>query len=140
ANRYYSLAFMDAYTNNFAYIGTRTTGTGAGKYLIAGPGWKGSPPSGPIISSPTNAVWLVGRILAINANDLPRVHQLQDALKLYPPPGTEAPSPFNGPPVATDDPWNYFAVANHALTENPPGDRDVAVLSRMTGINVGPGQ
>ena len=141
ANRYYSLAFMDAYTNNFAYIGTRATGTRLGKYLIAGPRWKGSPPSGtPVISSPTNAVWLVGRILVVDSTDLPRVHQLQDSLRLYPAPGTEMPLPFDGPPIAADDPWNYFAVVNHALTENPAGERDAAVVSRMTAINVGPGQ
>ena len=36
--RYYSLAFMDAYTNNFAYIGTRATGGEGGFYMIVGPG------------------------------------------------------------------------------------------------------
>jgi hypothetical protein len=138
ADRYYSLALMDCYTNNFAYIGTRTTGDVTGKYLIAGPGWNGSSPGGTsVISSPTNAVWFLGRILVINASDLPRVHQLQDALKLYPAPETEASLPFNGPPVTANDPWNYFAVA---LTENPPGQRDAAIITRMSTINVGPGQ
>src|ERR1700730_1563973 len=40
ADRYYSLAFMDFYTNNFACIGTRMAGAQAGKYVIAGPGWR----------------------------------------------------------------------------------------------------
>jgi hypothetical protein len=31
--RYYSLQFIDMYTFNFAYVGTRTTGNGAGRYL-----------------------------------------------------------------------------------------------------------
>ena len=38
-SRYYSIALVDAFTNNFAYIGKRTTGTHAGSYLVAGPGW-----------------------------------------------------------------------------------------------------
>lgn len=38
ADRYYSVQFTDPSTNvNFAYVGTRTTGTQAGNYLITGP-------------------------------------------------------------------------------------------------------
>ena len=141
SNRYYSLAFMDSYTNNFAYVGTRATGTGAGKYLIAGPDWTGSArPGEQVISSPTNAVWLLGRILITGADDLPRVHDLQDLLKLHPAPETEAPLPFDGPPIVADDRWNYFAVVNHALTQNPPRRNEAAVITRMNAINVGPGQ
>jgi hypothetical protein len=32
-DRYYGLQFIDAWTNNFAYVGRRTTGTKAGKFL-----------------------------------------------------------------------------------------------------------
>ena len=39
AGRYYSMAFMDFYTNNFAYVGRRVTGTKAGDYVIVGPKW-----------------------------------------------------------------------------------------------------
>ncbi len=47
AGRYYSVQFTDPSKNsNFAYVGTRTTGTHAGGYLITGPGWKGSQAGG----------------------------------------------------------------------------------------------
>src|SRR5689334_20093924 len=39
--RYYTAQFIDAYTHNFAYAGSRTTGNGAANFLLAGPGWKG---------------------------------------------------------------------------------------------------
>jgi hypothetical protein len=42
--RYYSVQLVDMFTRNFAYVGTRTTGTDAGSYLIAGPGWQGTKP------------------------------------------------------------------------------------------------
>jgi hypothetical protein len=45
-NRYFSVQLIDAYTHNYDYIGTRTTGTGGGSFLIAGPGWKGAAPAG----------------------------------------------------------------------------------------------
>ena len=35
--RYYSLQFIDMYTFDFAYVGSRATGNGAGSYLLAGP-------------------------------------------------------------------------------------------------------
>lgn len=41
AGRYYSLQFVDGYTYDYAYVGSRTTGNGGGKYLLAGPGWTG---------------------------------------------------------------------------------------------------
>jgi len=36
-DRYYSLQFIDMYTHNFAYVGSRATGNEAGHYLLAGP-------------------------------------------------------------------------------------------------------
>ena len=41
SGRYYSVQFTDPFDVDFAYVGTRTTGTQAGDYLIAGPGWQG---------------------------------------------------------------------------------------------------
>ena len=39
-SRYFSIQLIDAYTFNFAYIGSRTTGNDGGSFLIAGPNWK----------------------------------------------------------------------------------------------------
>ena len=51
--RYYVLQFVDAWTNNFAYVGQRATGTGAGSFLLVPPG--GSVPDNgiPVIRFPT---------------------------------------------------------------------------------------
>ena len=63
--RYYTMQFMDAYSDNFAYVGTRTNGGKARDYVIVPPGWKGGAPSGmERIVSPTNTVWLLGRMVA----------------------------------------------------------------------------
>src|SRR5580704_5528780 len=45
-NRYFSVQLIDYYTQNFDYIGTRTTGNGGGTFLLAGPDWKGETPKG----------------------------------------------------------------------------------------------
>jgi hypothetical protein len=132
---------MDFYSNDFAYVGTRATGSRAGRYLIAGPGWAGAalPEGARLIAAPTNAVWLLGRFLVADASDLPAVHRLQDKLQLAPLAAGNAPR-FDGPALDPDDPWNFFAVANHALTENPPPARDAAMVARMAAIDVGPGK
>ncbi|MGH8254993.1 MAG: DUF1254 domain-containing protein [Steroidobacteraceae bacterium] len=84
AGRYYSVQFNDPAKNtNFAYVGKRTTGTGAGDYLIVGPGWKAAVPEGlPRISSPSNSVLVVGRVLVESLSDLPAAHALTRQLRI----------------------------------------------------------
>lgn len=85
AGRYYVVQLMDAYTNNFADVGRRTTGTGAGDFIITGPGWNGSVPAGVHeVKSPTDTVWIVGRILVDGPKDVHNVTALQDLFKLTP--------------------------------------------------------
>jgi hypothetical protein len=44
--RYYSLQFIDMYTFNFAYVGSRATGNARGSFVLAGPNWQGETPPG----------------------------------------------------------------------------------------------
>ena len=85
-DRYYSVQFTDPSKNtNFAYVGTRTTGTQAGDYLITGPGWKGQAPSGmKQISSPNNSVLLFGRVLVESDSDLSTAYDLSNQIQLTP--------------------------------------------------------
>jgi hypothetical protein len=86
AGRYYSVQFTNPSNNtNFAYVGKRTTGTEAGDYLISGPGWKGSVPQGMAqISSPKNAVLVVGRTLVESDRDLSTAYALSKQIQLTP--------------------------------------------------------
>jgi hypothetical protein len=85
ADRYYSVQFTDPSKNiNFAYVGKRTTGTKAGDYLLAGPGWEGTEPQGVArISAPNNSV-LVGRVFVENDGDLPIAHALAQQTQVRP--------------------------------------------------------
>jgi hypothetical protein len=84
SGRYYSVQFTDPSKNtNFAYVGTRTTGTQAGDYLITGPGWNGQVPSGMThISSPNNSVLVLGRVLVENDSDLSTAYDLSKRIQL----------------------------------------------------------
>src|SRR5246127_1155574 len=44
--RYYSVMLCDGNTYNYGYIGTRTTGSEAGDYMVVAPNWKGATPPG----------------------------------------------------------------------------------------------
>ena len=85
-DRYYSVQFTDPSKNtNFAYVGKRTTGTQAGDYLITGPGWKGQAPGGmQQVSSPNNAVLLLGRVLVESEGDLSTAYGLSRQIRLTP--------------------------------------------------------
>jgi hypothetical protein len=84
AGRYYSVQFTDpSKSSNFAYIGKRTTGTKAGDYVLSGPGWKGTIPSGMTqISSPTDSALVIGRVFVESDSDLPTAYALAKQIQL----------------------------------------------------------
>lgn len=83
--RYYVMPLMDAWTNVFATIGKRTTGTQAGSYLITGPNWRGQAPEGmPVYPSPTPMVWVIGRIQTNGKADVKNAIALQDQFNIVP--------------------------------------------------------
>jgi hypothetical protein len=114
-SRYYSVQLIDAHTHNFGYIGTRTTGNGAGRFMIAGPKWQGETPAGitQVIRTETYVPFALIRIEVKGENDLQRVHMLQDAFAGTPLSeflGYEAPA--DAPPISwvapigQGDEWN----------------------------------
>jgi hypothetical protein len=86
AGRYYSVQFTDPSDGtNFSYVGTRTTGTEAGDYLIIGPRWKGTVSQAMTqIASPHNSVLVIGRVFVESDRDLPTAYELAKQIQLTP--------------------------------------------------------
>ncbi|PZR00291.1 MAG: cell envelope protein [Cereibacter sphaeroides] len=84
--RYYSLQFIDQYTYNFAYVGSRATGNEAGNFLLVGPGWSGETPAGikEVIRSETDFVFVLYRTQLFGPDDLPNVEKVQAGYKVQP--------------------------------------------------------
>ena len=62
-DRYYLMPMLDGWTNVFQVPGKRTTGDSAQTYAITRADWSGTLPAGvKQFKSPTNIVWLLGRI------------------------------------------------------------------------------
>ncbi len=99
---YYVLQFVDAWTANFAYVGSRASGTVAQTWLIVPPDWHGTPTEPDrVIVAPTTVATVVGRFACTGPEDVPRVRALQDGLTLEPmePGGLAAGLPAPDPDV-----------------------------------------
>ena len=85
-DRYYSLQFVDAYTYNMAYVGSRTTGNGGGRYLLAGPNWKGDKPEGinEVIRSDTDLAFVLYRTQLFGPSDIDTVKKIQAGYQVQP--------------------------------------------------------
>ncbi|OFB43038.1 hypothetical protein Manayef4_13305 [Frankia sp. CgMI4] len=84
-DRYSVMIFMDAWRNNFAYVGRRTTGGRGGRYLLVPPGWTGSAPASLArIEAPTRLLTLINRFGFDGPADIAAVSRLQEELDLSP--------------------------------------------------------
>ena len=129
AGRYYVLQFVDAWTNNFAYVGKRATGTGAGSFLIVPPGHQGG--EGQVIHAPTTVVTIVGRWAVDGADDLPAVAELQRGLRLTPAgPGPGIPAVAAG---AGDD-LRFLAQLRAWSAAFPPAPAEAAYAERFAPL------
>jgi len=84
--RYYSLQFIDMYTFDFAYVGSRSTGNDAGNFLLAGPNWNDKTPPGikSVIRSETEFAFVLYRTQLFNPADIDNVKEIQAGYKVQP--------------------------------------------------------
>jgi len=124
--RYWVLGFLDAWTNPWAYAGRRTTGGGAQRLFVHGPGWQGQVPAGMHgIRAPGDDVWVIGRILVdADPSDLAQVHALQDRFAIRRPDGAPALSRidtlFDNRDTDVPGLHEYLRVLAAMLARNPP--------------------
>lgn len=147
-DRYYVLQFLDAYGNNFKYIGTRTTGEKGGTYVVVGPSWKGSLPANltdaTAINSPTNLVWILGRILVNGPDDVQNVRDIQDKITLTSVIQNGTLPRGNGSTFPTAENIKklgipYYDIISDTLLDNPPPANQSSLVKKFEIIGIGPG-
>lgn len=137
AGRYYVLQFVDAWTNNFAYVGRRATGTAPGSYLLIPPGWSGTPPSGTtLIRFPTTIASIVGRWVVGGAEDLPVVHALQDATRLTAAQAAARPNGLPPVPGGLSEALTFFEKYRLWSQAFPPATRDLQTQSSFAPLGL----
>ncbi len=163
--RYYLIPMLDMWTDVFASPGWRTTGTQAGNFIIAPPGWRPDlkdrlieefklPKDTQRIDAPTPYVWVIGRTKTDGPKDYDAVNKIQAAYKV-----TllsrwgKAPEPvqikidptadMKTPPkkqVDTMPAGKFFAYAAELLKLHPPHLTDQPIVALMRRIGIEPGK
>lgn len=85
ADRYYSFTFFDQWTHVFKIINSKTFNGKEQRFIIARDSYQPSEEEKPwTILSPTPIVWVLGRILAKEGEDVSAIRDIQENLTLIP--------------------------------------------------------
>ena len=145
AGRYYVLQFVDAWTNNFAYVGRRATGTERGTYLLTPPGWEGSesdvPRGATVIPVPTRVATIVGRWACEGEADVPAVQALQRRLSIRPLVDEDVgagatPAGIPRPEATVPDDLAFFEKLRVWMQAFPPGATDREYQQRFAPLGL----
>jgi len=137
--RYFNITFMDAFTDNFAGIGTRLTKGRGGKFWVVGPQWRGvAPGDATVLQSSTNDVWMLARIVVDGPEDLAAARALQQKISIRQV-VEMPPKPFAVTATTSDDAENFLAVVNEMLARSPGGKGHMAREWNYTAVGVGSG-
>jgi hypothetical protein len=155
-DRYYVWEELDAYTNAFAYIGSRATAGNEGTYAFVGPTTPpqtiAAIPNGvTLIQSPTDDLWVVGRfevapgdqtdlntvIALVQANVMLPLDQFVTRNPNYVNP--IIPKPAETVPALDTSGLSFYTRLNVALTADPPPPADAPFLAEVARLGIGPG-
>jgi len=138
-SRYYTLHFLDAYSNA-TNLSSRTVGEDGGAFLVTPPGWDGSVAPGTTrfrVASPY--MWILMRILVrASAEDVEEARALQDAVTL------EATADVGGAefvlmsPESAESEWSsFFRALDFSLRANGQPVHEDAYVYRFRAIGIG---
>ena len=134
--RYYSVALYDIFSNHFATIGRRLTGTREGDFIVVGPHWQGElPENARLVRSPTDDVLVLTRIVVDGPADLPAVRALQDGTRIESLSKQESNRPKGIAPVP-GSPAAFVAIVNQALSLNEAPSYEKPMLERFAKVGI----
>jgi hypothetical protein len=150
AGRYYSVQFVDSYTYNFAYVGSRTTGNDGGRYLLAGPSWTGDTPTGidAVLQCDTDFAVAIYRTQLFGPDDIDNVRTIQTGYQVQPlsaflnqPPPPALPTvdfvkPLTAEQQKTDP--EFFHILSFILKYVPTLPSEQDLRARFASIGIGP--
>jgi len=151
-SRYFSVQLIDAYTFNFDYIGSRTTGNDGGSFLVAGPNWKGELPKGvkKVFRSETQFVFAVYRTQLFNPGDLDNVKKVQAGYKAQtlsaflgqPAPKAAPAIDFIKPLTPAEEKTSpqFFNILNFVLRFCPTNPSETELMARFAKLDIGAGK
>ena len=150
--RYFSAQFIDLYTHNFAYVGSRATGNDGGSFLIAASGWEGQAPQGitSVIWSETELILVVFRTQLFDPDDLENVKKVQDGYRVQtlseflgePAPAAAPKIDFMRPltPEEQRTSLDFFNELNFVLQFCPTHPSEKELMARFAKLGIGAGR
>lgn len=141
---YRVLQFVDAWTNNFAYVGRRASAIRrAGDWLVVPPGWAGDVPDGVlgVIDAPTSVVTVIGRSACDTGgghgpDGQERVRAFQEQLTItYVEPGTHR-TGLPAPDPDVPEPLRFFEQLRVWMADFPPSAPDQAYQDRFQRLGL----
>ncbi|MDR5806014.1 DUF1254 domain-containing protein [Caballeronia sp. LZ001] len=149
--RYYVFQWIDLFTYNFAYVGSRTTGNGAGHYLFAGPNWHGETPKGvdKVFRSETDFILTLGRTALNGPEDVKSMQAVQKGYRVTPLSAFEHDHAPAAAPKLNFPVWNeakatsidFIAYLNFLLQfTQPPAPSEAELMRRFAKIGIAPGR
>jgi hypothetical protein len=136
AGRYYVLQFVDAWTNNFAYVGHRATGTLVGSFLLVPPGYEDTVDDDlTVVRFPTAVASIVGRWAVQGEDDLAAVRALQAGLTLTPQ-GADPTEGLPEPAPGVADDISFFEQLRVCMQALPPAARDADYQQRFEPLGL----
>lgn len=147
--RYYSVQFCDGNTYNYGYIGSRATGSKAGKYLAVGPDWQGETPAGinGVFRSTTQFSLAIFRTQLFSPSDMDNVKAVQAGYQVQPlsaflgKPAPAAPAEVSFPAFSKQKAkTDFLDYLDFALTFAPARPEEAEIRAALARIGVGPGK
>ena len=155
--RYVVMQALNMWTDDFASVGKRTTGTGPGNFLIAGPNWNGTAPIDVkgIHRSSTRYAWILIQTQTDGPRDFADVIALEAQYKLtplsawgkaYTPPDNvpvDQSVDTKMPPVdqvKRMDAGAFFKRLALLMKDNPPYPADAPMMEKLKKLGIEPGQ
>ena len=139
SGRYYTVQMLDAYTNTFQNVSNRSARGKEGAYAVVGPVWKGNV-TAQKINTPTNTVWLIGRIEVDDREDLARAVAFERQFTL---------TPLQGKPRTQqitlsrqvvqkmgEHPLAFYKIMTQAIKQNPPPPCDHVLLDQFKLVGI----
>ena len=147
--RYFTFELAGITSDNFGYVGQRTTGPKAGSFAIVGPGWTGDLPGdvdASLALAPSPWILILGRTVVDDETDVANVRKLQQQYTLTPlsqwgreDGGRPGRRDVLKPIEPEQDPLGPFKTLNAMLEENPPPAHHDLVLHQFAQIGIGAG-
>ncbi|MFK0278632.1 DUF1254 domain-containing protein [Ensifer sp. NPDC090286] len=136
-DRYYVIDVFNMWQELEHYIGRRTTGTKAGRYVIVPPGWNGDVPADATrLDVTTDKIWLWGRLRVAQGEDVAPLHALQKKFSLTPATGAARVAELAPLPNIAGDELGFYKHLAFVLKSNTIKPADEALFAQFARMGL----